>query len=137
MAVDKQIMNRRQGVMINAIDPEILTEAKLSADGFVKNTNYATSTDAGVLKIGVSYGVAVTSSGHLSASTRTAEQYASAPATLLVGKGTLENAILSVLANKLAEALGTTYTDAETGDQWSIRLYKYADGPGFNFDQIV
>lgn len=91
MAVSKQFNNRRQPVLINAIDPEILTEAKLTADGFVKNTDYATGTTGGVVKVANSSGMSITSQGTLQAAVRTMQQYDDGAGTLVIGKGTLEN----------------------------------------------
>lgn len=91
MAVSKQFNNRRQPVLINAIDPEILTEEKLSADGYVKNTDYATGTTGGVVKVANSSGLSITSQGTLQAAVRTAQQYDDGAGTLVIGKGTLEN----------------------------------------------
>lgn len=127
----KEIKNRRENILINEIPPEILTESKLSADGFVKNTDYPTSTTAGVFKIGISYGVAVTSSGHLSASTRTAEQYATAPATLLIGKGTLENVIGPLITKAIADMCGALDSDG-VGTTYTMQcVEKTADGYTF------
>ena len=130
MSVDKQIKNRRENIVINDIPPEILTEAKLSADGYVKNTDYPTSSTAGVIKAATSYGTTVTSQGFLGAQTRTAAQYPGDANTLLVGKGTLENIkglLVSGALGTIADALvdppaaeGTVFKD--------LALVKGADG---------
>ena len=133
----KQIKNRREDLYINEVPPEILDEATLSADGFVKNTDYATATNAGVVKGQVSNGIQIGTTGFITASTRSLEQYSGAPGSLIIGKGTFENVVLQVLANKMSEALGTDYSNANVGTQWIIRLHKLTDGPGFNFDMIV
>ena len=131
MAVVKQIMNRRQAVVINNIDPEILTEAKLSADGFIKNDDYASASTGGVLKISTSYGVGVASTGNLTGAARTADQYISAPGTLIISKGTLEAAIVSVIENMLKGVAndGGNYDSAETGTTWTFLLRKAEGGP--------
>lgn len=120
---------------MGVINLSILVEKikrKLIGSGFVTNTDYATSTDAGVMKIGASYGVAVTSSGHLSASVRTSEQYTSAQTSLLMGKGTIENvkeditarALVGIAAAQIATPTTGTYTVKLTydGTAWGVTI---------------
>lgn len=122
----KQIKNRREDLYINDVPPEI-------PDGIVTNTDYASASTAGALKVSASYGVAVASTGNLTAATRTDEQYNSAPGTLIIGKGTLENVILSVVQAKIAADMGATYENAEVGDTWTVILRKTADGLVFDY----
>lgn len=68
---------------------------------YVKFTDIATSSKAGVIKFGNSYGTTVLSSGVLGGVTRTYDQYTSGSDYMLIGKGTLENVIAGKnLANK-------------------------------------
>lgn len=110
---------------------------KLSKSGYVTNTDYASSSTAGVLKISTTYGVNTASSGNLTASARTSEQYASAPGTLLIGKGTLENAKADIVASAIgmiADADGT----ATTGTTWTgLVLTKTANGYEITFTTVV
>lgn len=115
MAVDKQIMNRRQGVLINNIDPEILTEAKLSADGYVRNTDYAGADTAGVVKVTASNGAYISTAGALGAASRTAAQYETANNTMIIGKGTLENIKLSIVLSVLSVLADTAAPSAADG----------------------
>ena len=98
--MSRQILNRREDVYVNETPPEILTEEKLSEDGYVKNTDYATGTTGGVVKVANSSGMSITSQGTLQAAVRTASQYEDAAGTLVLGKGTLEN----VFQSKATEA---------------------------------
>lgn len=92
MSVAKQFNNRRENILINDIPPEILTEAKLTADGYVKNTDYATATKAGVFKTSSNYRTYVnTSNGLLTCSEITAAQYPTASNDAFISKKTLEN----------------------------------------------
>lgn len=79
-----------------ALDENItLTTSDLTNDsGFVKNTDYATGSKAGVIVANASgYGVQTTGSGTLQAVTKTFEQYNSGYNALFISKGTLENVI--------------------------------------------
>ena len=122
----KQIKNRREDLYINDVPPEIPA-------GIVTNTDYASASTAGALKISTSYGVSVASTGNLTASTRTLEQYSTAPGTLLIGKGTLENVIQDVIERMLAAALDDSYTSAEVGTTWRVLLRKAEGGPVIDF----
>lgn len=110
----RQIKNRREDLYINDVPPEILDETTLSADGFVKNTDYA-GTDGGVIKVGNTYGTSTTGSGALVAVTRTNEQYASAGSNLFIGKGTLENIKFSLVLSVLNELANTAAPEAADG----------------------
>ena len=57
---------------------------------YVKNTDYITSSTAGVVRAGAYYGTTAFN-GFLCAQTRTQEQYDAHETTALIGKGTLEN----------------------------------------------
>lgn len=67
---------------------------------YVKFTDYANSTTGGVIKTGA-YGIGITSSGNLTSSVRTYEQYTNDGNQYFISKGTLENVITGKnLANK-------------------------------------
>ena len=61
-------------------------------NGYVKNTDYATSSVGGVIKVNSAYGLQV-ASGTLTGSTRTYAQYGTDDNTVVIDKGTLENVI--------------------------------------------
>ena len=83
----------------NVVESEITIPTKTSElqndSNFVTNTDYATSSTAGVIKTSNGLGVLLTSIGALKARIVTYEEYSSADNAMFVGKGTLEN----VLAN--------------------------------------
>ena len=68
-----------------------LETQKVDLTNYVTNTDYATSTAAGVLK--VSNGVIVGSTGYVSCSPRTYTDYSGLSSSYFVSKGTLENVI--------------------------------------------
>lgn len=70
-----------------------LETQKVDLTDYVTNTDYADSGTGGVIKTGASYGTTMTSSGNLRAVVKNYEEYSSAGDYMLVGKGTLENAI--------------------------------------------
>lgn len=109
----KEVMNRRQDVIITGIDPVIENisgiETQLSTDGFVKNTDYASTSKGGTIKTATSRATAISGSGILEASTITAANYASANNGSFVSKGTLDNLIA---AGTLGG--GVTYSADET-----------------------
>lgn len=110
-----------------------LTSSDASAAGFIKNTDYATGTTGGVVKVANSSGMSITTQGTLQAAVRTEQQYNDAAGTLVMGKGTLDNIksplVISALAS-LADADGT----AATGTKWdTLVLEKTADGYTLSF----
>lgn len=124
----KQIKNRREDLYIDNVPPVI-------PDGIVTNINYASASTAGVLKISASYGVAVASTGNLTGSARTAEQYVSAPGTLIISKGTLENVIASIIT-KMFAAEADPSGEAEDGTKWNFTLLKQTDDYIWLIEQI-
>ncbi len=125
----KQIKNRREDLYINDVPPEIPT-------GIVTNTDYASASTAGALKVSTSYGVAVASTGNLTAATRTAEQYDTAPGTLIIGKGTLEN-IIAGLITKAFAAEADPSGEAADGTKWNFSLYKQTGEYIWTIEQII
>ena len=71
---------------------------------YVKNTDYANSTTAGVFKTNTNYATEVTSTGSFRASTKTYSFYTTANDGMLIGKGTLEN-VLNVRIGDIDSAL--------------------------------
>ena len=71
---------------------EFLGSTAVDLTDYVKNTDYVTTSKAGIVAVGVHYGTQILNTqGLIGASTRTLELYNSAPTSLFVGKGTLEN----------------------------------------------
>lgn len=68
-----------------------LETQKVDLTDYVKNTDYATSSSVGLIKLRASYGSNSDSSGTIYATTRTVAQYTTDTNSLFIGKGTLEN----------------------------------------------
>lgn len=68
-------------------------ENAIESKGLVSNTDYATSSTAGVVRIGTATATYLSSDNRLSATTRTYADYTSGSDAMFVGKGTLENVI--------------------------------------------
>ena len=68
-------------------------ENVIEGKNLVNNTDYASSSKGGVIKLGSSYGTSITSSGNLRATVKTYGDYSSAGDYMFVGKRTLENVI--------------------------------------------
>lgn len=94
----------------------MLETQKVDLTNYVKNTDYATSATAGVIKTGSSYGTSMTSSGNLRAVVKTYQEYSSAGDYMFVGKRTLENVIngksLETADNKVT-SISSTSTDTQ------------------------
>ena len=88
--------------------PTSVTDLTDGAD-YVKFTNYASGSTAGVIKASTGNGVQVgATSGTLTGATRTLEQYTASANSLIIAKGTLENV--------LTERIGTIETALTTLD---------------------
>lgn len=104
--------------------------------GFVSNTDYASSTTAGVLK--VSNGVIVGNTGDVSCSPRTYADYATLGNSYFISKGTLENVIagkelvtnqdISGKANKIS----VVQTSASTIEINPNTFYKFGEVASLN-----
>lgn len=87
---------------------------------YVKNTDYATSSNGGVIKVNAGYGTAI-DNGFLAGSTRNYSSYTSTNNSLMISKGTLENVItgknLETSTNKVtslsSESTDTQYPSAK------------------------
>lgn len=83
---------------------------------YVRNTDYATSSTAGVMKISLDYGTALTQNGELYAGDITYSQYQESATNLFISKGTLEN----VIAGK--DLINSSYHDNTKQDTTSQSL---------------
>ena len=92
----KEILNRRQNILADAIPPEIPT-------GAVTATSYATGSTGGVIKVDGEYGLDITSGGKLKGKAISAANYASANNAALLCKETYENIKPGIAS---ADALG-------------------------------
>lgn len=87
----------------------------LNKSGYVKNTDYATGSTAGVIIASNSYGLSVTSGGSLVGATRTSAQYDSNTGNMIISKGTLENVKLSLVLQALSTIADTNVPGAVDG----------------------
>lgn len=79
----------------------LVKDAKITADDlddavladYVKNTDYASSGTAGVIKTSATYGNGISASGVLTSTTRTYDQYLVASNSFFISRGTLENVL--------------------------------------------
>lgn len=93
---------------IEAIDTE-LENIDTHLTDYVKNTDYATSQKAGVVKVN-SFGIQIGSSGLLYANNMNYSTYSAQDDRTFIGKGTLENVITG------KELVNKTYVDDLVGD---------------------
>lgn len=93
-------------------DAGYLTEEGASTAGFVKDTDYPTSSVGGVVKLNSNRAVGH-ANGALQAVTVTAENYDAMNAAAFVGKGTLENIIGVLVKRELIALLGGTDEDVD------------------------
>ena len=146
----EQILNRRENVYTSKTPAHILDAAeveKIVSDAgfvdaealataltdYVKNTDYASTSAAGLIKVQTSAGSAVSGGGALIGVERTLEQYESGARNMFISKGTLENVIQDVIERMLATALNDSYTQAEVGTTWRVLLRKAEGGPSIDF----
>lgn len=80
---------------------------------YVKNTDYASGTRAGVLKTTSVYGSQTTTTGNLAGASRSSAQYETDGNGLIISKGTLENILVPYAKNAIIETLADT-TISET-----------------------
>ena len=104
---------------------EHIGSTEVDLTNYVTNTDYATSSSAGVIRVGSSYGVSATTSGNLFSPTKTYAAYSDAGDYMFIGKGTLENVITGkglgtyskpsggIPATDLTTSVQTTLTKAD------------------------
>lgn len=68
-------------------------QVEVDLTDYVKNTDYASDSKGGVIKVNTALGTEVSSTGGLRATVKTYSQYTSAGDNIFIGKGTLENVI--------------------------------------------
>lgn len=154
-----EVKNRRENLFINEVPPEVLTaddveDAALEAvadagyltvetaatAGFVKNTDYASSSTAGVVKVSSQRATSVSASGLLQATTLTGTSYNDLNQYGFIAKGTLEGVIGSLVKRELIALLGGADTDAvgttltgwfaeRTADGWNVVAVKSVPTP--------
>lgn len=85
-----------------------LEAREIDLTGYVKNTDYATDSNGGVVKVSSTWGFEI-SNGTLYGTTKSTEQYASGGNGIVLSKGTLEN-----IKNSLVRGVGDNYYPSKT-----------------------
>lgn len=144
-----QVVNRRQDVYSDKFPPKIhslealmaagfVTEEMLEDGGYVKNTDYATSSKAGVIKTGGGYGAYTTGAGIIACSARTAQQYATDGTSMFIAKGTLENVKQVLVESALSLFCDATSSSAAIGTKLSnLTMTKTENGWVISFDTLT
>lgn len=89
---------------------------KLESSGFIKNTDYASSSTGGVIKVDSTYATEITSGGKLKAKEISASDYESANDSAFISKGTLDNVLASQGGGRFSKTSIWT-GDADFGTQ--------------------
>lgn len=97
---------------------EVLEDGKLIVEwidvtDYVKNTDYATTSAAGVVRLATGYGVGITSNGTIYSITRTLKQYENDMDGLFIGKKTLENIKANYVKEGMTDGLAPAWTEEE------------------------
>ena len=87
---------------------------------YVKNTDYATSTEGGVVKVDIGYGALLTGSGVLVSQTFAVNKYETIPKSSFISKGTLDNVL--TLYPKTVLTTEADYEALETKDANTLYL---------------
>ena len=82
---------------------ELIGTTKVDLTGYVKFTDYATSTTAGVVKATAGHGLYCNDEGLLHGLSRTLSEYSAATRYLIVAKGTLENIKKDIVERAVSE----------------------------------
>ena len=101
----------------------------IEGKGLVSNTDYATTSVGGVVKMSASLGTSMRASGVVQSSERTYEQYSSDESTLFISKGTLENVVegkkLTAKPNVDDEIMKNTMPFPNFEDMEKVATYEY------------
>lgn len=96
---------------------ELIGTTQVDLTDYVKNTDYATSSKGGVIKVNsTSCAISVTASGLLYASTKSLSAYNDAQTTIFIGKGTLENIKDDLVARAIENAITTQNLTVGSGE---------------------
>ena len=136
-----EVVNDRQNILTDKLPPKIYSidalvaagvvneenlATYLSDNGYVKNTDYATASTGGVVKVSGTYGAYVSGAGIIYPAARTAAQYEGDSTTFFISKGTLENIKEDVTARALVGIAEAQVTPTVTG-YYNVQLHYDAD----------
>ena len=126
------------GILIRKLSHVFLRKdeaaTELSTLGFVKNTDYATTTTGGVIKGANTYAFSISSSGYPSAITQAGTAYDSMNVNAFVSKGTIDNfkekivskGVVGIAEEQITTPTAGTYTVKLTydGTNWGVTIVK-------------
>ena len=127
-----EVVNDRQNILADKIPPKIysleallaagiVTEETLEEAGYVKFTDYASTSKTGVIKINSSYGFNVSDSGELSVVNATLQQYNNSPDYRVINKGTMRNIRSAVVQDGMLDYARNQIV-AQANDIYAIRM---------------
>ena len=129
-----QIKNRREDVYITDVPPVITDlislESELSTDGFVKTSDYPSTSVAGVIKLNPNRAVSH-ANGALQSVVVSADNYDSLNNAAFISKGTLDNVINNLLTSAIANLCGALEEDA-VGTKYALS-YVEKTNDGYTF----
>ena len=108
--VDSQLSGKQNTIDNDHKLPYSLISGTPDLTDYVKNTDYATSSTGGVIKVQDTLGLAIGNTGNLFATTKTYSIYQSLAEGTVIGKGTLENVIIG------KDLTTKAYVDSLVGD---------------------
>lgn len=98
---------------------ELIGTTQVDLTGYVKNTDYATTTVGGTIKISNYYGSYIFGDGKIAAMSANLETYKSAPSEYFIGKATLENAKNDIVKRAItANDIALTDSEKQSAQAW-------------------
>lgn len=94
---------------------------ELSTLGFVKNTDYASASTAGVVKINDSYGFGISETGEIRGLNATLTQYNNSPDYRIINKGTMRSIRSAVVTDGMLDYARAQIV-AQANDVYAIRM---------------
>lgn len=91
---------------------------KIAGAGYVKDTDYASSSKGGTIKVDSTYATDITSGGKLKAKEITAEAYAEANDAAFISKATLDNVLAAQPAGGGATVLFEDENPSQSANTW-------------------
>lgn len=127
-----EVVNDRQNILADKIPPKIysleallaagiVTEEMLEEAGYVKFTDFASTTSTGVVKINESYGFSMSESGEIRGLNATLTQYNNSPDYRVINKGTMRSIRSAVVQDGMLDYARAQIV-AQANDVYAIRM---------------
>ena len=127
-----QVVNRRQDVYADKFPPKIyslealmatglVTEEMLEEAGYVKFTDYASTSKTGVVRINDSYGFGISPDGEIRGVNATLQQYNNSPDYRVINKGTMRSIRSAVVTDGMLDYARSSIV-AQANDIYAIRM---------------